>query len=43
MAPLDAAGSRPTESVDRLVFDRARVVGREVKPLEAIQEHGGAP
>lgn len=39
MAPYDAAGGgRPTESVDRLVFDRARVVGREVKPLEAIQE-----
>lgn len=39
MAPFDpAGGGRPTESVDRLVFDRARVVGREVKPLEAIQE-----
>jgi len=39
MTPYDAAGGgRPTESIDRLVFDRARVVGREVKPLEAIQE-----
>jgi uncharacterized protein len=39
MAPYDAAsGARPTESIDRLVYDRARVVGREVKPLEAIQE-----
>lgn len=39
MAPFDpAGGGRPTESVDRLVFDRARVVGRVVKPLEAIQE-----